>query len=422
VTTPLSSAEIVVNTRYAGVHPLAVVQPLDAADVARTIRWVHGRGIRFAARSGGHSYAGYSTTTGVVADLRRLNAITVNTRTRTATVGAGAHLIDVERALAAHGVAIPHGSCPSVGVGGLALGGGVGFASRAWGTTSDNVLALRIVTADGRVHNCSAHENSDLYWACRGGGGGNFGVATSFTFRVHPVRTTSWFIADWPWSQAEPVVHAWSAFMPDAPDALFSICSLNGTPHVEVFGQFLGAESKLRRVLAPLRAIAGISLRTGTSTYLDAQLRWAGCLGKTIGACTATPHLAFAATSAYFDRPLSATGRSTLRRQLERPGAGAILLDSYGGALNRPKPDATAFVHRNELFSAQFYAGGSSTTWLRAAHAALAPFSSGHAYQNYIDPRLANWRHAYYGTNLARLEAIKHRYDPDRFFRFAQSL
>jgi FAD/FMN-containing dehydrogenase len=422
VLTPASSTGVVFNARYDRVHPLAVVQPLDAADVARTVAWARRHGVRLAARSGGHSYAGYSTTTGVVADLRRLNAISVNTHARTATVGAGARLIDVVSTLARHGVAIPHGSCPTVGIGGLALGGGVGFASRAWGTTSDNVLALRLVTADGRIRNCSPHEHSDLYWACRGGGGGNFGVATSFTFRVHRVRNVSWFVADWPWSEVDAVVRAWSAFMPTAPDELFSICSLNATPHVEVFGQFLGTEAELGRVLAPLRAVAGISLRTGTSSYLGAQLRWAGCLGRTTTACH-TPHpTAFVAKSAYFDRPLPDAGLATLRRQLERPGAGSILLDSYGGALNRPAARATAFVHRNELFSAQYYANGTSTAWVRAAYAAMKAYASGHAYQNYIDPDLADWRHAYYGKNLPRLVAIKHRYDPVRFFRFPQAI
>jgi FAD/FMN-containing dehydrogenase len=106
---------------------------------------------------------------------------------------------------------------------------------------------------------------------------------------------------------------------------------------------------------------------------------------------------------------------------MEEPGAGSILLDSYGGALNRPRPDATAFVHRDALFSAQYLSYG-SLEWLRSAYAAMRPYTSGFAYQNYIDPELANWRHAYYGTNLARLQQLKHRYDPDRFFRFPQAI
>jgi FAD/FMN-containing dehydrogenase len=422
VLTPSNSAGIVVDARYDAVRPLAVVQPLGGADVSRTILWARKNGVRLAARSGGHSYGGYCTTTGVVLDLRRLKGISVDLRNRTATVGAGALLFDVMTALAARGVAIPHGSCPTVGVGGLVLGGGVGLASRAWGTSSDNMLALRVVTADGRIRDCDARRDSDLYWACRGGGGGNFGVATRFTFRVHPVSTVSWFIADWPWEQAEQVVGAWQSFGPHAPDELFSLCTLSGTRHVEVFGQFLGPESQLRTTLAPLQRVAGIRLRTGTSSYRDAQLRWAGCLGESPAACRTPRRSPFAAKSDYFETPIPPAGLTALRAAMERPGAGSILLDSYGGALNRPAADTTAFVHRDALYSAQYYSTGPSLEWLRAAHAAMRPYASGFAYQNYIDPELADWRHAYYGANLARLQSVKQRFDPDRFFRFAQGL
>jgi FAD/FMN-containing dehydrogenase len=422
VLTPPDSAGIVFDTRYDHIRPLAVVQPLGDGDVGRTILWARRNGVRLASRSGGHSYGGYSTTSGVVADLRRLNGVSVDARNRTATIGAGAQLFDVMTALAARGVAIPHGSCPTVGVGGLTLGGGVGLASRAWGTTSDNLLALRVVTADGRVRDCDGTRNPGLYWACRGGGGGNFGIATRFTFRVHPVSAVSWFVADWPWSQVEQVVAAWQAFGPHAPDALFSLCTLRGSRRIEVFGQYLGPESQLVSILAPLQGVAGIRLRTGTSSYRDAQLRWAGCLGESPAACRTPRRAWFAAKSDYFNSPIPAPGLATLRLQMERQGAGSILLDSYGGALNRPAPDATAFVHRNALFSAQYLQYGTSFQWLRSAYAAMRPYASGFAYQNYIDPELADWRHAYYGTNLARLEQLKHRFDPDRFFRFAQAL
>jgi FAD/FMN-containing dehydrogenase len=430
------AARVPYNSRYRRVRPLAVVRPLGPGDVSRTILWARRNGVRLAARSGGHSYAGYSTTRGVVVDLRNLHAIRVDRGSGTATVGAGARLIDVERKLARHGVAIPTGSCPTVGVGGLALGGGVGLASRAWGTTSDNLLEVEVVTADGRVRTCSRRRNPELFWGCRGGGGGNFGIATRFTFRVHRVSTVSWFVAEWPWTEAEAVVAAWQAFGPHAPDALFTLCRLArgaGTPSIEVFGQFIGAESRLRTLLAPLAAVPGIHLTTGTSSYLDAQLRWAGCLGKTSAACAAPGHATFAAKSDYAKSPLSPAGIRVLRRRIEQAqaqawGKASVVLDSYGGAINRVKPGATAFVHRDALFSMQELAywsgsaGPRALAWLRGLHAELRPHVSGFAYQNYIDPELASWKHAYYGSNLARLVALKHSVDPDDFFRFAQSI
>ena len=185
---------------------------------SRAVQWAVSNGVPLRARSGGHSYAGFSTLSGgVQLDLRNLRGISVDTRNRTATIGAGSQLIDVYAALAAHGVTIPAGSCPSVGIAGHALGGGMGLAGRQFGLTTDNILSAQIVTADGRVRTASSKSNPDLYWALRGGGGGNFGVVTSLTLRVHPVPgTVAGFIVNWPWSQAANALAAWQAWAPHA--------------------------------------------------------------------------------------------------------------------------------------------------------------------------------------------------------------
>jgi FAD/FMN-containing dehydrogenase len=418
------------NTRYESVRPLAVVQPVDVRDVQQIVRWARKRGVRLAARSGGHSYAGYSTTTGVLVDLSRLNAIRLSGGI--ATVGAGARMIDLYQALARRGVTVPAGSCPTVGLGGLALGGGVGLASRRFGTTSDNVASLGIVTADGRFRTCSAKQNSDLFWGCRGGGGGNFGIVTAFGLRVHRVSNVSWYAASWPWSQAEEVVRAWQGFAPGAPDRLFSLCSLGkGTrAGIQSFGQFFGSEQELRTLLRPLTSVAGTSLSTGTSSYYEAQLRWAGCLRESPAACRVPRRSAFAAKSDYANEPLSAGGVATVLRWIDRVSGfrfGSLLLDAYGGAINRVRPDATAFVHRDALFSMQYLAywgegSAAAVQWIRGFHAAMRPHVSGFAYQNYIDPDLTTWKHAYYGANYARLTNVKRAYDPDFFFRFRQAI
>ena len=151
----------VYNERFDGVLPNLVARPLDAADVVTAVKWGVAHGVPLRARSGGHSYAGYSTLSGgMVLDLRNMRGITVNTRKRTATIGAGSQLIDVYAALAAHGVTIPAGSCPSVGIAGHALGGGMGLAGRQFGLTADNLLSAQIVTADGRLRTASATEQS----------------------------------------------------------------------------------------------------------------------------------------------------------------------------------------------------------------------------------------------------------------------
>jgi FAD/FMN-containing dehydrogenase len=435
------TARLVYNERFDGVRPLAVVRPANAADVQALVRWSQKTGVAIVPRSGGHSYAGYSTGSGVVVDLSGLRGI--RTEGGTAVVGAGARLIDVYAALAAKGGTIPAGSCPTVGIGGLALGGGIGLASRRLGTTSDNVESLRIVTADGRLLDCDRRRNEDLFWACRGGGGRNFGIVTSLRLRVTPVSRASYFFASWPWEAAAEIVPAWQRWAPHAPDALTSICSLStgSSPSLRAAGQFFGSEAKLRELLAPLVRTASPSrLSTGTSGYLDLMLRWAGCHGQSQAACHLVKEhgtlgrATFAAKSDYVGKPFSATAVRELQRRIEERqssghGSGALLMDSYGGAISRVRPDATAFVHRAVLCSMQYLAywdaqedEAPSLAWLRGLHASMRRHVTGGAYQNYVDPELKGWQRAYYGSNYARLVDVKRRFDPDRLFRFPQAI
>ncbi len=419
-------ARLEYDSLYDAVKPLAVVQPLDAADVAAAVRWAAKTGVHIVARSGGHSYGGYSTVAnGVVVDLQRIKSVSVSQGQ--AQVGAGARLGNIYNGLATHGLAIPAGTCPSVGIGGHALGGGFGLASRAWGLASDNVVAMQIVTADGKVVVADAKHNPDLYWACRGGGGGNFGLVTRFTFRTHAVAQGSYFVATWPWAQAADVIASFLAWAPHQPDALGALCRLAagpGGPTIQVFGQFLGAETALKSALASLGPPA-TKLTTGTAAWLDLVRRWAGCLGHPLPECAMPGHTAFAGASDYIAKVPTSAQLAKFAGVVEARGAasGALLIDAYGGAINRVKPAATAFVHRNVLASIQYYAGGAGArAWVDSSRAALKPAVSGAAYVNYIDPHLANWQQAYYGTNLPRLRAVKKKVDPHNLFHFPQSI
>jgi FAD/FMN-containing dehydrogenase len=333
---------------------------------------------------------------------------------------------------------VPTGSCPTVGISGLALGGGVGFAGRAMGATCDNILAVRIVTADGRVQVADPNTNPDLLWACRGGGGGNFGAVTALTLATHPVSTAAYGFCDFPWSEASAALAAWQGVAPHGPDELYLICALetgSSAPQVRVFGQLLGGgEDDLRAAMAPITAVPGASLSTGSGSYLDVQEIWAGCASESAAACRTIQPSSFAARSAYVARPLGADGAAAIVRAIEArqsagAGSGAVLLDPYGGALNRVAPDATAFVHRDQLYSVQMLAywgsagqGAAAEEWLDGLADDLRPHTSGQAYQNYIDPGLQGWEQAYYATNLPRLRAVKRRWDPDRVFRFRQGI
>jgi FAD/FMN-containing dehydrogenase len=425
------TARLLTNTRFDGLKPLAVAYCESADDVARCLRWAKKHGIRPAPRRCGHTYGGFSVPSGgLVVDVSRLAGVHVTPDRKSATVGAGAKLGSVyERLWNQAGVTIPAGSCLTVGVAGLTLGGGHGFLSRRFGLTCDNVRSLRIVTADGRILGCDSHEHSDLFWACRGGGGGNFGVVTSFRFAVHPVGRVTTFTVEWPWRDAIAAVAAWQAWAPHAPDGLFSVLSLSaaggGTPSVRAVGQYLGSKTALAGLLRPLVDTGSPSrVSTVEREYLAATRYWGGGGGRST----------YAAASDYAFRPLTRAGIRALVDGVEArtagpAGSGTVLLDSYGGAIARKAAGATAFAHRRALFSSQEIAawqpGGAAAAnlaWLRRFHTALRPHVSGFAYVNYIDPAQTGSARAYYGANLRRLQAVKRRYDPGRLFRFAQGV
>ena len=282
-------ASEVYNERYDGAHPLAIVEASDDDDVRAAVRWAGRRDVTVVPRSGGHSYAGYSTGDGVlVIDVSRLDSVSVDKSAGEATIGAGAQLINVYSALDRAGATIPAGSCPSVGIGGHAPAGGMGLAGRQFGLACDNIEGLSIVTADGRLLNADSGTEPGLYWANRGGGGGNFGVTTRYRMKIHPVSSVSYFSLNWPWSSAGDAIEAWQHFAPSAPAALTSLFSLatgSSTPAVSSDGQYFGSEAKLRKLLAPLVAVGGANLTTGTMSYMKMMLYWAGCADSGLAAC-----------------------------------------------------------------------------------------------------------------------------------------
>ena len=216
------------DPRFDGIHPAGIAYVDNAHDVGTCLAFVRKFGIKFAARSGGHSYAGYSSSTGLIIDVENLKGVQISGTT--ANVGAGTRLIDFYSELAAKGRAIPGGSCPTVGIAGLVLGGGVGVVGRAYGLTCDKLASLNIITANGQALTASPSSHSDLYWACRGGGGGNFGIATWFQFDTVPAPSPVLFFLSWPWSKAAKVVAAWQSWAPNAPDALWSNLHLAASP------------------------------------------------------------------------------------------------------------------------------------------------------------------------------------------------
>ena len=429
-----AAAAHVFNTRFDHVLPLTVARPVDGADVRDAVRFTVARGVPVRARSGGHSYAGYSTLNdGIVIDLRHLNGVHFDKPSGLVTVGAGAQLIDLYAGLAPHGVTVPGGSCPSVGIAGVALGGGFGLASRHLGLTIDSLHAATIVTADGKLQTVDQGSHPDLFWALRGGGGGNFGIVTKFVFRTHPVPARStYFNVRWPWPSASAAIDAWQQWAPHTNDKITSILHLNagGPASINANGQYLGPSGDVPGLLRPLLSVRGASLSNIEAPFLGIQLLLAHCNGKSVSACHTVnaapggtlPREAFNAKSDYVARALGSAGRAAMVAAAETPGAGALLCDAYGGAVARVDPTATAFAHRHPLFCIQYYGVGASAAWIHQAWAKLRPHVSGRAYQNYMDPALPDWEDAYYAQNRKRLEAVRAHIDPHHYFNFPRAV
>jgi FAD/FMN-containing dehydrogenase len=444
------------NSRYDSLSPQAIAYCASPSDVQRCLDVARAAGVTPRPRSGGHSYGGWSSGNGLIVDTTAMASVSVDSD-GTATIGAGARLIDVYAALATHGRALPAGSCPTVGIAGLTLGGGVGVLSRSYGLTADRLRQVELVTADGTLHRADADTDRDLFWASRGGGGGNFGVATSFTLTTVPAPALTTFSLRWPWAAAADVLAGWQQWAPPAPDEIWSTllllahpASAPQTPVVRVSGVCTRSAADTASLVDGLvRAVGSPPSSRSSSTpdgILAAMLLEAGCSGLSTAACRlpsqgpggVLERKPLIGASDYLTQPLSAAGISVIldfvgRRQADASvGEGGAQFDAYGGAVNRVPPADTAFAHRRALACVQrtssFSPGDPAATidrgrhWLGDFTAALRPYVSGESYQNYVDPDLADWAQAYYGDNLPRLRAIRAAADPDRLFSFPQAL
>ncbi len=434
------------DPRFDAILPVAVVSTESADDVSAAITFAARHGLPLAMRAGGHSYLGASTGRGLVIDMRRMSQIDVAPDASSVTCGSGVRLIDAYATLAAHGVSIPAGSCPTVGLTGLALGGGVGVVSRLHGLTCDRVQSLRVVTATGDQVTADAATNPDLYFALRGGGG-SFAAVTSLTLETHPTSTLAVFALSWPWSAAGAVLSAWQAWTGQVSDELWSTCHLLSTddpstgPTVAVSGVWVGDSAGASSYLDDLVRLAGSqpsSRYLADRAYLDTMLLEAGCDHESVETChlvgtstTATvQRTTFVAASDLYSQPIPSDGTAAIvaavlnRQQTPGLGVGGVAFDALGGAIARVAPDATAFVHRRAMFGAQW-----SASWpvsdpgaqQRNERSLAALQASGHryadgAYCNYPTAGRPDAARAYWGKNLPRLRAIKGKWDPHNLF------
>ena len=255
--------------------------------VAVMVDWVRTNNLSFAVRCGGHSYEGFSQSKDVVIDLRGLGTIAVDKAAGVVTLGCGVSLFAIYQALAAQGLALQAGSCPTVGISGHILGGGHGLLARSHGLTCDSLQQATIIDAQAQTLQANATSNPDLYWACRGGGGGSFGIATQFTLSAFPLKSALVFGVSWTLSQARAarIFAAWQAWAPNAPSTITSIMKVgpagNGLISMRCIGQSVGTEAELRHQLGTFVGLEAQSkpLAVQSLGFLDAVKHFAGPLG-----------------------------------------------------------------------------------------------------------------------------------------------
>lgn len=410
------------NSALSPAPPAALARCGTPEQVQACLEVVRRSKIPVAARSGGHSYAGYSAPPGgLVVDLSPMNSVRVQPD-GTAVIGAGAKLADVYAGLARAGRALPAGSCPSVGVAGLTLGGGIGVLARKFGLTCDHLRAAQVVLPDGSLRTASADSEQELFWALRGGGGGNFAVVTRFEFATVPAPGLAVFSLHFPAGSGAAVLGAWQDWISAAPPELWAICSIHGgnTPAPVVSGCYVGGTGGLNPLLDQLISATGARPTqrfAQAKGYLDAMRHFAGNGGG-------RPE-GFAAASNVVEHKITKLDQVVAQVQGRKTD---LLFDALGGAVSQVAPADSAFPHRKALASVQIYAPTDQAGYQRTLDTVtqvrdtLSGLVGKGSYINYLDPAQQDWAQASYGANLDRLHQVRTRYDPDGVFRFAQGL
>jgi len=413
--------------------PRVRVVASSAAAVSATILWATNNGLNFAIRSGGHSYEGFSQSPDLVIDVRGMKAIKLSSDKKSVSIGSGSQLGSVYDALASSHLAIPAGSCFPVGVAGHSLGGGFGLLGRPFGLACDSILSMEVVDASGKILTASAQENTDLFWALRGGGNGNFGVVTNFNFRTSSVNMVAKFAITWtkPVAQAAKIVQAWQQWLENMPSSITGTLHLTkakgGLITVHMAGLSVQSETSLKAELKRLQTLASAAniVSTRTLTFHQAATIFDGGEPN-------PDSVLMKAKSDYVTDAMTEQGITTLLEGLVKaPGEIAVLCDTYGGAINKVATDATAFVHRgNTKYVMQYYmqwdsasASDANIAMMRTLYNSMRPFVSGGCYVNYCDLDLGEgYAKAYWGDNLPRLMKIKAEVDPKNIFKHAQSV
>ena len=399
-------------------HPALIARCADAADVARAVTFARERELLLAVRGGGHSFPGYSTCDGgLVIDLSSMNSVGVNAAARTARVGGGAWVVHVDAATQKQGLATTLGQISNTGVGGLTLGGGFGWLSRRFGLACDNLISAQLVTADGKLRRVSEKDEPDLFWAIRGGGG-NFGVATSFEYRLHPLEPN--VLAghvDFPAPQVKDAIEFYAELISNAPRELSVDMDISagadGQPSANIYVFHSGDLKRGNKLLEPLQRFGKPTKNTiRTQTYLAVQAQFDGP--------PVDPSNNY--LKGGFVREYSPALIEVLTREFRPDKRLSAFFQNANGAVAAVPQTATAFSHRNAIANMMFGGHWDDVSYneqgramVRANWDKVAPFTDGYYVNlNDVDPKSTDRN---YGPNFARLAAVKKQFDPLNLFR-----
>lgn len=408
-------------------RPALLAYCASRQDVIEAVAFARTTGILTAVRSGGHNIAGASLCDGgLVIDLSRMNRVTVDPLSRTARAEGGALLADLDMATQVHGLATTTGVNSDTGLIGLTLGGGIGRLGRKHGLSCDNMLSAEIVTADGQVLTASEHENADLFWGLRGGGG-NFGIVTAITYRVHPLGPT--VLAGslvYEWKRVRDAIRLYAEFSAAAPDALCADAALitlpDGNHGFAISAFYAGPMDEAERVLRPLRqALPPLVDRIGPISYVDLQ--------KAGDASFPRGHRFY--WKAQFLRHITAAAADALIERFPSVPSprSFFVFQQVGGAISRVPAAATAYPNRDaayDSFPVSIWsdpaADAANIAWAREMYAALRPFGMAGVYVNNLGDEGDDRVRAAYGENYDRLVMLKRKYDRDNLFRLNQNI
>lgn len=406
-------------------RPAAIVGVAGVEDVMATVRFAREHGLPVAIRCGGHNVAGSAVGDGgIVIDLARFKSVRVDPGQRRVRAGGGVLWGEYDCETQAFGLASPGGAISTTGIAGLTLGGGYGYLSRRYGMACDNLLAADVVTASGELVTTSADSHPDLFWALRGGGG-NFGVVTSFEFQLHPVRTALTGIIAFPFEMSKTVLQRFRDLTLQASDDLTLMFAVLPAPQgARIAGVLLSDFGKQEEGERAVRA-----LRELGSVLVDTVARVPYCAMQQQVDVSYPKGQRHYWKSAFLKVLTDEVIDETIETMSSSPSPmNVILIETYGGAVARVAIDATAFGHRDALFNLSFMAisndpaiDAEQMAWARAAWQKILPHSTGGAYVNYMSAG-EDVHAAYSDARFQRLGAIKAKYDRANLFRFNQNI